>query len=148
MKKLIMIFAFLSVISCSKNDVDYDAKNDKDIKAYLEKNNIDAEKSESGLYYIIEKQGSGDYPNRNSSVTVRYKGYFLDGKGFDKSKDEGITFPLTGVIPGWTEGLQYFKKGGSGKLFIPSKLGYGSNDYSTIPGGSVLIFDVKLLEVR
>ncbi|MCX6297073.1 MAG: FKBP-type peptidyl-prolyl cis-trans isomerase, partial [Bacteroidetes bacterium] len=60
---------------------------------------------------------------------------------------EGITFGLNEVIKGWTEGIPYFKKGGKGKLIIPADLGYGSDDYNGIPGNSVLIFDIKLIDV-
>lgn len=87
-------------------------------------------------------------PTAASNVTVAYKGYFTSGTVFDQSPSAGISFGLNNVIKGWTEGIPYFKAGGSGILLIPSSLGYGSSDYSGIPGGSVLIFDVNLISVN
>ena len=101
----------------------------------------------SSLYYVIETQGGGQSCNSNSTVKVAYKGCFLDGSVFDESPASGITFNLQNVIEGWTEGIPYFKKGGTGKLLIPSALGYDENDHNGIPGNSVLIFDINLIDV-
>lgn len=117
--------AFLIV--CSKEDDSSNspyASNDAEIIAYLEANSIAATKTGSGLYYFISKQGTGASPVASSAVRVAYKGYFTSGKVFDQSSSSGISFSLNQVIPGWTEGLTYFKEGGEGKLFIPSNLGY------------------------
>jgi len=104
----------------------------------------------SGLQYQVMREGDGDKPTLQDSVTCHYRGYFLDGKDFDNSYSRGepITFALNGVIPGWTEGLQLMKKGSKYKFWIPYNLAYGPSDYSSIPGGSLLIFEVELLEVR
>lgn len=104
----------------------------------------------SSLQYEILKEGTGEKPNANDSVTCHYRGTFIDGKGFDNSYDRGqpITFALGGVIPGWTEGLQLMTVGSKYKFYIPYTLGYGAFDYMSIPGGSMLIFEVELLEVR
>jgi FKBP-type peptidyl-prolyl cis-trans isomerase FkpA len=146
----LMALAFF--ISCSSNDkeenVDYVAKNDKEITDYLAKNNLTAQKSDSGLYYIIKEPGTGTQPTATSNVTVAYKGYYTNGTIFDQSSDAGISFGLNQVIKGWTEGIPYFKTGGSGILLVPAHLGYGNYDYRGIPGGSVLIFDVKLISVN
>ena len=72
----------------------------------------------------------------------------MNGTIFDQSSSDGITFNLSQVIPGWSEGITYFNEGGEGILLVPPHLGYGSNSHSGIPGGSVLIFDVKLLSVN
>lgn len=153
MKKYLLftIFAMTLFISCSKSkkaEIDYVAKNEKEITDYIAKNKLTALKSDSGLYYIITEPGTGDQPTATSNVTVAYKGYYTDGSVFDESKPDGISFGLNQVIKGWTEGIPFFKAGGSGILLVPSHLGYGSNDYSGIPGGSVLIFDVKLISVN
>ena len=92
--------------------------------------------------------GTGAQPTASSNVTVAYKGYFTDGNVFDESKAEGISFGLNQVIKGWTEGIPFFKEGGNGVLLIPSHLGYGSNGSGPIPGGSVLVFNVKLIKVN
>ena len=145
---IVLVFAFLTACNKSDGDVDYLVKNNEDIIAYIDKNNLDAQKSISGLYYIIDEPGSGEQPVTTSNVTVAYKGYFLDGKTFDKSDANGISFGLQQVIKGWTEGITYFKEGGKGQLLIPSHLGYGSQGRRGIPGGSVLIFDIHLISVN
>lgn len=140
-------------ISCDDKDstienVDYKAKNEQDITAYIQENNLNAIKSDSGLYYVIDEQGTGVQPTSTSNVTVAYKGYFLNGSIFDQSNSNGISFGLQQVIKGWTEGIPYFKEGGSGVLLLPAHLGYGNRDYNGIPGGSVLLFDIKLISVN
>lgn len=123
-------------------------KNDEEIVAYLEENDLTATKTESGLYYLIEEAGEGDFPTAESNVTAAYKGYFLNGTVFDESSSAGVAFDLDGVIEGWKEGIPYFKPGGKGKLFVPAHLAYGSYNYSSIPGGSVLIFDIELISIN
>lgn len=104
----------------------------------------------SGLQYEVLQEGTGEKPGPTDSVTCHYRGTFLDGKGFDNSYDRGqpITFPLNGVIPGWTEGLQLMSVGSKYKFYIPYKLGYGEFDMMSIPGGSTLVFEVELLGVK
>ena len=152
MKQLLSTLLVLTLfISCSKDTktvTDYTAKNEQEIKDYLAKNNLTAQRSTSGLYYIINEQRTGTQPTAASNVTVAYKGYFTNGNVFDQSKAEGISLSLNKVIRGWTEGIPYFKAGGSGVLLVPSHLGYGSTNNGPIPGGSVLIFDVKLISVN
>jgi len=145
---LVLVIAFLTACNNSDDNVDYKAKNNEDILAYIDENNFDAQKSDSGLYYVINEPGSGAQPSTTSNVTVAYKGYFLDGKTFDKSDATGISFGLQQVIKGWTEGIPYFKEGGKGKLLIPSHLGYGSQGRPGVPGGAVLIFDIHLISVN
>lgn len=127
----------------------YEAQNEAAILKYIDENNLTtAKKTASGLYYVINNEGTGTQPTATSNVTVAYKGYFLNGTTFDESTVSGATFNLNGVISGWTEGIQLFKEGGDGVLLIPYTLGYGENGYSTIPGYSVLAFDVKLISVN
>ena len=114
----------------------------------MAENNLAAVRSNSGLYYVIEEEGTGTQAVATSNVTVAYKGYFLNGSVFDQSDEEGVTFGLNQVIAGWKEGITYFKEGGSGILLVPAHLGYGSWDYNGIPGGSVLIFEVTLVSVN
>lgn len=122
--------------------------NDADIQSYLTENDLNATKTDSGLYYLIDKLGTGSKPAVNSTVTVAYKGYFLDGTVFDESSPSGIPFRLNGVIPGWTEGIQLFREGGEGTLIVPYELGYGLAGRGSIPGGAVLVFDIKLIKVN
>lgn len=151
MKKYVLIvlaFTFLSSCNNSDDNIDYKEKNNNEIIAYIDKNNLDAQKSSSGLYYVIDELGSGQQPTATSNVTVAYKGYFLDGKTFDQSDANGISFGLHQVIKGWTEGITYFKEGGKGKLLVPSHLAYGNQGRPGIPGGAVLIFDIHLISVK
>lgn len=136
-----------SVLIFEVEIIDYVAENRQEILDYISDNELDAMESDSGLFYVIEEQGTGDNPGEASNVTVTYSGYFTDGEVFD-SNDQGVSFNLNQVIAGWTEGMQYFKEGGKGKLLIPSALGYGRFGNQVIPGGAVLIFDVELLSIN
>jgi len=153
MKNILIVLTLILLTACSKNNdiptpIDYTIENDEDIQAYIATNNLNAEKSSTGLYYVIDEAGTGTQPTFTDNVTVAYKGYFLDGSVFDQSNEAGISFNLQGVISGWTEGITYFKEGGSGILLIPAHLGYGSYNFKGIPGGSVLIFEVNLITVN
>ena len=127
------------------------AVDDKALLAYIKQNKLKALKTNSGLYYVIDKAGNGTHPVATDKVKVHYKGTLLDGTKFDSSFDrnEPIEFALNGVIKGWTEGIPYFEEGGKGKLLIPSALAYGTNPPpgSSIKANSPLIFDVELLEI-
>lgn len=110
--------------------------------------------TESGLQYRMLEAGDGNgkRPNAEDFVTVNYAGRLIDGTEFDSSykRGEPITFPLNRVIPGWTEGLQLMQVGDKMELTIPADLAYGDTQRpgSPIPGGSTLIFDVELLDVK
>ncbi len=107
--------------------------------------------SASGLQYKMLVDGNGPSPVATDEVTVHYEGRLIDGTVFDSSYERGqpATFPLSGVIPGWTEGLQYLKVGGKAELYIPFDLGYGARQApgGKIPPYSTLIFTVELLEI-
>jgi FKBP-type peptidyl-prolyl cis-trans isomerase FkpA len=151
MKHLLSALVLTLFISCSKEKeatIDYVAQNEKDISEFISNNKLTAQRSDTGLYYVINDPGTGAQPTAASNVTVAYKGTFINGKIFDQSTNAGITIGLNQVIKGWTEGIPHFKTGGSGILLIPAHLGYGNYDYSGIPGGSVLIFDIKLISVN
>lgn len=145
------LVALTLFISCSKDNstpIDYVAQNEKDISEFISNNNLSAQRSDTGLYYVIKDPGTGAQPTATSNVTVAYKGTFLNGTIFDASTNAGITIGLDQVIKGWTEGIPHFKAGGSGMLLIPAHLGYGNYDYRGIPGGSVLIFEISLISVN
>lgn len=103
----------------------------------------------SGLQYEVIKEGTGPKPTTTDTVTVHYVGTLLNGQEFDNSfkRGEPISFPVTGVIRGWTEALQLMPEGSKYKLYIPYELAYGPNDNGPIPGGSMLTFEVELLKV-
>ncbi len=105
----------------------------------------------SGLQYMVLKEGTGAKPGPTDQVTVHYTGRLLDGTVFDSSVDRGepATFPLNGVIAGWTEGLQLMSEGAKYRLFIPSELAYGEKGAGEqILPNSTLIFDVELIKVE
>ena len=113
-------------------------------------------KTESGLLYKVISEGSGKKPLSTSVVKVDYEGSFHNGAVFDSSYQRGepATFPLNGVIPGWTEGLQLMNAGSKYELYIPSDLAYGPggagdpNQPGSIPPNSALKFVVELLEIE
>lgn len=135
------------------------AKMEKDAKENTEKGEAFAtkfakekgvKKTESGLLYQVEKEGTGKAPTDSDTVVVNYKGTLIDGTEFDNSytRGEPLSFRLDGVIPGWTEGLKHVKKGGKIKLVIPPQLAYGKNGVPGIPANSTLVFDVELLDIK
>lgn len=150
MKYFLVAFAFLFLISCADEDVskDYTAENEQEILDYIADNNLDATATGTGLYYVIDVEGTGARPTSTSNVTVAYKGYFTNNDVFDQSSASGISFNLQQVITGWTEGIPLFKEGGNGMLLIPSSLAYGNGGRGSIPGGAVLIFDINLISVN
>jgi len=104
----------------------------------------------SGLQYEVITQGSGPKPTLQDTVVCNYKGTFLDGNEFDNSYKRGTPaeFGVTRVIRGWTEVLQLMPVGSKYKVYVPYQLGYGASDYNGIPGGSLLIFEIELMNVK
>ena len=107
-----------------------------------------AKKTKSGLMYVVEKSGSGPYPQYGDTVTVHYTGRFLDGSVFDSSRKRGApaSFRIGEVIEGWNEALLAMAKGEKRTLIVPPELGYGEAGYpGVIPPDSFLVFDVELI---
>ncbi|RZK83071.1 MAG: FKBP-type peptidyl-prolyl cis-trans isomerase [Pedobacter sp.] len=105
----------------------------------------------SGIQYQVLTRGTGISPKATDTVLVHYKGSLLNGKEFDSSysRNEPISFPLNGVIPGWTEGVQLMQAGSKYKFFIPYQLAYGENGAGQdIPPYSTLIFEIELLKIN
>lgn len=106
--------------------------------------------TESGLQYLVVEAGDGDMPSADDTVEVHYKGTLLDGTEFDSSykRGETVSFPVSGVIPGWTEALQLMSEGAKWKLFIPSDLAYGAGGAGQMIGpNAALVFEVELIDV-
>jgi len=134
--------SLVALASCSKEDqVDIDQQL---IEDFITEQNLDADSTSSGLYYVIYEPGSADHPTVSDQVTVSYVGFLLDGTVFDAGTN--VTFPLNQVISGWQEGIPLFGKGGRGLLIIPSHLAYGDRPVSGIPPNSVLVFEVELVD--
>jgi len=122
-------------------------------KDFLTKNKVveGIVETASGLQYQVLQQGEGtEHPTASTKVKVHYHGSLLDGTVFDSSVDRGepISFGLNQVISGWTEGVQLMVVGDKFKFFIPSELGYGNRAAGKIAAGSLLIFEVELLEIQ
>jgi FKBP-type peptidyl-prolyl cis-trans isomerase FkpA len=141
-RNLILInLILMTLFSCETQS----EKDEEIILNYLNEHNLDATKHESGLYYIINEEGTGSNPQLSNKIEIKYKGYLIDGTIFDQTTDTTAQFYLNQLIEGWQIGIQMLKKGGKQTLFIPSELGYGEESISIIPANSVLIFDIELI---
>jgi FKBP-type peptidyl-prolyl cis-trans isomerase FkpA len=110
-----------------------------------------ATKTESGLIYKDIQPGTGASPSASDSVKVNYRGTLIDGTEFDSSykRNQPASFPLSGVIRCWTEGVQKMKVGGKAQLVCPSDIAYGDQGHPpVIPGGATLVFEIELLEIN
>ena len=146
-KGLFSFLLLLSLASCNRKKIITQAQSDDNaINNYLTSNKLTATKTGDGLYYIISTPGTGAQPSLSSFVTISYSGYLTNGTVFDSNKN--FETQMGSVIKGWQEGIPLFKKGGAGKLLIPSALGYSATATGNIPANSVLIFDVQLLDVK
>lgn len=146
MRLLVLLFvSSLIICSCGKDQA---VEDQELIEAYVAESNLTFQSTPEGIYYSLDGMGSGDeMPNILSTVKVDYTGYFLDGEVFDSNLPGApIEFGLNQVIEGWGLGLQLYKKGESGTLVIPSSLAYGSSGRGSIPGNTVLVFDIKLYD--
>ena len=150
-----VIIIALVVFFVTRNSINKKAaiENNAIGKDFLTKNKVidGVVETASGLQYQILQQGKGtEHPSASSKVTVHYHGSLLDGTVFDSSVDRGepISFGLNQVISGWTEGVQLMVIGDKFKFFIPSKLAYGNSAAGKIAPGSLLIFEVELLQVH
>ncbi|MCK5002023.1 MAG: FKBP-type peptidyl-prolyl cis-trans isomerase [Gammaproteobacteria bacterium] len=129
------------------------SKNIEAGKAFLATNasNEGVITTESGLQYKIIKEGTGDSPKLEDTVVTNYEGRLIDGQVFDSSykRKQPATFPVKGVIKGWTEALQLMKTGAKWQLFVPADIAYGASQRGKlIQANSTLIFDIELLEIK
>jgi FKBP-type peptidyl-prolyl cis-trans isomerase len=132
---------------------DRDARFNTEVaKSIQEQNrqNKDIKETSTGLQYQVIKEGKGKKPLATDKVKVHYVGTLYNGTIFDssRSRNEPIVFGLNQVIPGWTEGVQLMTEGSTYKFWIPAELGYGNRSVGSIPAGSLLIFEVELIEVN
>ena len=146
--------AFQAEMSARQNEKRKDSgdKNKKEGEAFL----VENKKKEgiitltNGLQYKVITAGTGRKPTITDKVLCHYRGTFVDGKEFDSSytRGEPITFPLTGVIKGWTQALQLMPVGSKWKLFIPSDIAYGEFGKGDIGPNTVLLFDIELISIE
>jgi len=143
MKRLI-----IAAIATTLSVPAFAAANDAIDKAAKEKGAV---KTASGMVYRSIKDGSGKSPTAASTVEVNYRGTLTNGKEFDSSykRKQSIQFPLSGVIPCWTEGVQKMKVGGKAQLVCPPELAYGARGAGRdVPPNATLIFEVELLDIK
>ena len=140
------------------------SKKQEEMKGVAEKNEADGKKflddnskkpgvktTASGLQYKVIKEGSGDKPKDTDVVETNYRGTTIDGKEFDSSAKHGSTasFPVNGVIKGWSEALKLMPVGAKWELYVPADLAYGTEGYGDdIAPGSTLVFEVELLNIK
>lgn len=141
-----------SIAMAKQKDID-----DKTIRDYLDKNNINAQKTPEGTYVEVVNEGTGAKVDSGKAVSVLYKGMLLDGLVFDQSYDSSgnakdpFTFVVgaMGAIEGWSDGMVYFKEGGNGRLFIPSGRAYGSQGAGeNIGPNTPIMFEVNITKVQ
>lgn len=154
MKKVIFLGMLIasSLGGCNSNDDAISSvlqleKDIETIQTYLDENSIVAQKHESGVFYVINRQGTGVFPDKYSNVTVNYKGNILgETEFFDSNND--TSFSLLGVVVGWQIGIPLISEGGSITLYIPSGYAYGTRGTpGSIPANANLKFQVDLLDV-
>jgi FKBP-type peptidyl-prolyl cis-trans isomerase len=128
------------------------AENEKESERFLSenRNTKDVKTTESGLQYMVLKDGSGVVPGPADTVRVNYRGMFIDGTEFDRSPEkEPQTVQVDGVIKGWTEALRMMKVGSKWRIFVPPFLAYGRSGLGQkIPPNKVLVFEIELLSVE
>ncbi|HCN84585.1 MAG TPA: peptidylprolyl isomerase [Sphingobacteriaceae bacterium] len=137
-------------LSACKKRSDFDpekqaALDEQEIQKFITAKNLNAQQHSTGLYYVISNPGSGNITyNANTTVKVKYTGRFLSGGIFEQNT---IEYAVRGFIDGWKIGIPLIQKGGKIRLLIPSGLAYGEGGQGSIPGNTVLDFDIELLDV-
>lgn len=145
---LLAVFG-LALFACKDKSLSPEEQLQEDIaqiEQYLKDKGLTAQSTASGLHYIITQEGVGPHPTLQNKVTVRYKGYFLDGSVFDQTNGtDTIAFLLSGLIEGWQECIPLLKAGGKGTFLLPSALAYGPNGQGAIPPNTPLVFEIELV---
>jgi FKBP-type peptidyl-prolyl cis-trans isomerase FkpA len=141
-----IMIALIWVAGCKKEDqADID---EALIVQYIADNQLDAVRTSTGLYYVIQDSGSTDRPGLSSTVRMYYTGKLINGEVFDgvNSPADPLELPLAWTIAGWQEGVPFYGRGGKGILLIPSELGYGEEGAGEIPKNAVLVFDIEVVD--
>lgn len=156
-----VLFAAVVVSGCKKEDpyAAYTAEREAglitDWLAAMVKNNKDIDTTSTGIYYIVEKEGTGETVKTGNTVTVKYTGMFMDGSIFDASAYHGdgtMTYVHRAndsrMIQGWEEGIETMKKGGVAAFLLPSAKAYGATGNASIPPYSPLIFIIEVTDIK
>jgi FKBP-type peptidyl-prolyl cis-trans isomerase len=160
-QSIILIALSITLFSCggenSSADIETEAEKvytetefDIQISTYLESNDWETQRTETGLYLAIENEGGEEKPTVNDYLTVKYTAVLLNGVVFDDTKGNPIQFPfpVSDLIPGWQEGLSYLGKGGKGKFIIPPNLAFGDQVSGPIPANSAIVIDIELIDFQ
>lgn len=147
MKYFLSFSLLILLLAACSQDEDVQFNEDmKLIEQYITANNLqNVQSDENGLHYIIREPGTGGTPKDTSLVKVGYEGKLLNGNIFDRNDE--AQFRVNGLVPGFSQALLKLKEGGDLMVIIPSGLAYGPTARSGIPANSILIFDIKLLEI-
>lgn len=149
MKWIGILSLVLLMIGCKTYNEEDKQNFDTRIQQFIAKGKTKYERSESGLYYAIDRQGSGEPIKLTDEVSFTYLGKLLNGKVFDgENQEKPVTFTVNQLIMGWQEAFLYMRKGDKAKLIIPPSLGYGDHDLEAIPPHSILYFEVKITDVK
>lgn len=141
------ILASLILTSCSTYSEENLKTFDKEIKAYVKKNKLEMEVSETGLHYQIISEGEGDPILFNDVVAFKYTGKLLNGTVFDK-QTRAVEFQVNQLIGAWQEIMTLLKPGGKALLIAPPQLGYGDQELTDIPPNSILVFEIEVVKVK
>lgn len=133
----------VSIIGVFESLEDY---NDKLIEDYLSVNAIEATRLDNGIYLVVEEPGEDERPEATAEVSVKYRGFFLNGEEFDRAQTNPLIIRLDGVIEGWQQGIPQFGRGGKGLLFIPSNLAYAEQGQGSIPPNYPIAFEIELVD--
>ncbi|HAQ19714.1 MAG TPA: hypothetical protein DCR40_10850 [Prolixibacteraceae bacterium] len=156
----LILFAIIIVSGCKKNEDPYATYTPeretaliKEWLAQMVTNKKDIDTTSTGLYYIVEKEGTGETVKTGNTVTVKYTGLFLDGSVFDASAYHGdgtMTYihKTDRLIQGWEEGIEVMKKGGTSAFLIPSAKAYGTSGAGSIPPNTPLIFVIEVIDIK
>ena len=142
MKILAALFLLLSCVhftACGDEEV-------VSIEDYIAEKNLTTQVTSRGLHYIIENPGTPPNPTVANTITIKYRGYLLNGKEFDSGN--AVTFPLSNLILGWQLGIPLIGTGGKITLIIPAELAYGNRGSGSIPPNAPIAFDIDLLSFR
>lgn len=150
MKTIILsLVGLISLTACDTYNEDDLNSFDQQIKEYMKQNNLDYERSESGMYFSIVNEGDGeDYIRLTDNVTFTYRGSFITGEVFQIIKEqEALSFQVRELIVGWQEALSLLKNHGKINIIIPPHLGYGSKETGLIKPNSILVYELEVLDV-
>jgi FKBP-type peptidyl-prolyl cis-trans isomerase FkpA len=151
---ILMLFIFTGCLKSPSHECNYNAcavvapaSEIQAVQNYLSAHSITAVQHCSGVFYVIESQGTGVAPTACSFINANYTGKLTDGTVFDQGSFQQ-PYQLTGLIRGWTNTLPLINRGGKIHLYVPPTLGYGSQPVGSIPANSILIFDIELTSVQ